>query len=169
MNNAKFIIGLFLILLGVGSLTGYPVMHIFLPAVLIVIGLNMLSGRKAFSGSIEPSAVSQSEIKELVIFSGFNKVVESNEFAGGKVMAIFGGGDLDISSVKPESKTVEMEVGAIFGGVKLTVPKDWKVVSEGVAILGGFDNKAGSSKSSTVLKIKGVAIFGGVEVISKES
>ena len=52
------------------------------------------------------------------------------------------------------------------GGVKIKVPKNWQVVSEGAGIIGGFENHAAGTSGSTRLTVTGAAIFGGVEIIS---
>jgi len=81
------------------------------------------------------------------------------------LVVVFGGGELDLSQVKTKQKQVTIEVVAIFGGLKIIIPPSWQVKSEGVGILGGFNNQAqlkGSKKTTAI--IEGVAIFGGVDI-----
>ena len=64
--------------------------------------------------------------------------------------------------------TIELDVVALFGGVKIIVPPSWEVKSEVVAIFGGLDDKRSLGPVSTeprkIVKIQGVTIFGGVEI-----
>ncbi len=55
---------------------------------------------------------------------------------------------------------------AVMGGVNMIVPEGLTVVMEGVGIMGGFDDKAWQNfgPGSPVLRVRGVAIMGGVEV-----
>jgi hypothetical protein len=53
---------------------------------------------------------------------------------------------------------------AVFGGLKVRIPKNWKVKSEAVGIIGGFDNRTRNEKADIVVHVKGVAMMGGVEI-----
>ena len=59
----------------------------------------------------------------------------------------------------------------IFGGAKFIIPEDWDVRIEVSAIFGGFSDKRHIRKDtprdpSKELIIKGVAIFGGGDIVS---
>ena len=64
-----------------------------------------------------------------------------------------------------------IDVTAIFGGSKLIIPEDWEVKTEVTAIFGGFQDKRSQSvlartNKTKVVRINGVTIFGGGEIIS---
>ena len=54
----------------------------------------------------------------------------------------------------------------LFGGGELVVPKNWRVNSEGIFILGGYDIKAEGENAETTLNLKGVVIFGGIKILN---
>jgi hypothetical protein len=57
-----------------------------------------------------------------------------------------------------------------FGGIDIRVPQDWKVVTTGIPIFGGWENKTESIENSQpeapVLEVRCMAAFGGVEIIN---
>jgi hypothetical protein len=63
-----------------------------------------------------------------------------------------------------------LDLFTLFGGTQLIVPADWKIESDVVSLLGGFNDKRRMVKSemdpSKTLLIKGVVILGGVEIKS---
>jgi hypothetical protein len=56
-----------------------------------------------------------------------------------------------------------------MGGVEITVPEGLTVQVDGIGIFGGFDQKAEGpgEPGAPVLRIKGAALFGGVEIKRK--
>ena len=58
---------------------------------------------------------------------------------------------------------------AFFGGIEVIVPDGVDVRTSGAGIFGGYDgvNDAGTVPGSPILHVKGVAVFGGVEVARK--
>jgi len=168
---AKIILGLILILIGLSALIAVSFIKLIFAIILIIIGIKILSGRHLHHlhhwshDKTEASASHQDFINEVVIFGPLNKTFKSENFKGGKVVAIFSGGEIDISGAKTSEKNVNLEFVAIFSGVKLIIPKNWKVNSQGTAILGGYNNRVSqAAEAETILNIKGAAIFGGVEI-----
>jgi predicted membrane protein len=106
----------------------------------------------------------EDSINEVAIFSPINKIITSDNFKGGKIVMVFGGGRVDISQVKSTEKMIPLEIVAIFGGGKIIIPKGWKVNSQGTAIFGGYNSKIESGEGENILNINGAAIFGGVEI-----
>lgn len=101
------------------------------------------------------------------VFGGSHQNIYSKNFRGGDVIAIFGGSDVNLTQADFQG-TVILDVVAVFGGVKIIVPSSWEVKSEIAAIFGGLEDKRASltvpDAQRKVLKIKGVALFGGVEI-----
>ncbi len=162
--NIRLVIGLIFILLGITALTGINLGRFIGPAVLIVIGIIILSGRNYGFSKGKTSSTAQDSLNEVLVFSGTQKRVVSENFKGGKIAAIFGGADFDLTDAKIKEKTAELEVVAVFGGVQLKVPKNWIVKSEAVGILGGVDDKTKPEEKTVELHLRGAAIFGGIEV-----
>jgi predicted membrane protein len=101
------------------------------------------------------------------VFSGSKQHIYSKKFKGGEVVSIFGGCDLNLSQAD-FTDTVVLEVTAIFGGVKIIVPPTWTVKSDVTAIFGGLDDKrsvlAVTEEPRKIIIIKGLALFGGVDI-----
>ena len=59
-----------------------------------------------------------------------------------------------------------VELTAMFGGINLLVPQDWKVEVTGIPIFGGWENKTilNTNPDAPVLKVKCFVAFGGIEV-----
>ncbi|MBE0651993.1 MAG: hypothetical protein IH595_14295 [Bacteroidales bacterium] len=108
-------------------------------------------------------------LDHLSFFGGSLKIVQSKNFKGGNITAIFGGSEFDLTHVEMESDTAVIDVFALFGGTKFIVPEGWRVQSDAVTIFGGFTDKRRTTLSNAegkVLIIKGLIILGGVEVKS---
>ncbi len=102
------------------------------------------------------------------VFSGVNKKIISKNFQRGKITAVFGGADIDMSQCDiNETAFIFMEVA--FGGVKLVVPPNWVVTNEITGIFHGIEDKRYNNTavdSSKVLVLKGSCTFGGIEIKS---
>jgi hypothetical protein len=86
--------------------------------------------------------------------------------------AMFGGIELDLREATLEARDVTIIAVAIMGGVDIVVPDDLTVVVDGAGILGGFGDttKRGTPAppvGAPVVRIKGLALFGGVSVSRK--
>jgi predicted membrane protein len=156
---------------------------IFWPSLLIGIGLIILTRRgeggaeksnrrsrqHVFNANNNPNTNPDEYIDELAIFGGGHTRVTSDNFKGGKITAIFGGGDIEMKSAKLSPEGAVIDTFVLFGGSNLIVPDDWKVKSEVVSILGGFSDKrliVPNPDTEKTLLVKGVVIFGGLELKS---
>ena len=101
------------------------------------------------------------------VFGGSHQHIHSKNFKGGDAIAVFGGCDVNLTQADFEGM-IELDVVAIFGGIKIIIPASWEVKSDVVAIFGGLDDKRSigpvSAEARKVVKITGVTIFGGVEI-----
>lgn len=167
MSTPRIIIGGLIILLGLSALTGLDVFQFFFPLLLIWIGWRILFGKRMFSseGDFQKSSLSADTIDEVLVFSGAKRTVKSDAFSGGRIIAVFGGADFDLSEAKASGKQISMELVAVFGGIQLRIPKNWHVTSEATSIMGGIDNKTQpEEKNGVELHIRGAAVLGGVEI-----
>lgn len=122
--------------------------------------------RKAFTAVTD----TDSTMRAIHIFSGGTRFVKSESFAGGEVVCIFGGADIRFSgsALAPGSNT--LHVSCIFGGCDIYVPEDWTVKLDTTNLFGDASDKRLSQSENIekppekVLVIKGIALFGGVEV-----
>lgn len=167
MNIGRLIVGLVLISIGISSFTDFDIFRYLIPALFIFFGIRILVGKSWGSGKSRPSMLAQDDINEVAVFSASKKNVSTTGFTGGKAASIFSGMDLDMTRAKIKGKRADMELVAVLGAIKVIVPKDWQVETEGAGILGGFINHTGGgSVSSPKLYVKGAAILGAVEIVN---
>jgi predicted membrane protein len=136
------------------------------PLGLVLVGIALLMRHRKSNLTADANSP---EIDGMAIFSGIEKKVTSQEFAGGKATAIFGGIDIDMrsASLSPNSNVIDLLT--LFGGSSFKVPSDWTVnVSQLTVVLGAFEDHRIIDKSQTdpnkVLHIKGIILFGGGEI-----
>ena len=108
-------------------------------------------------------------IDENAVFTTTKKLITSQSFKGGKTSSVFGHIMLDLRQAKLAPGEHVLDVSAIFGGVELYIPQDWKVIVNVSSVFGGFDDKRFPNFNSTpstdsVLVIKGSVVFGGGEL-----
>lgn len=86
-----------------------------------------------------------------------------------QAFALFGGVEIDLRDASLEDREVTIIANAIFGGVDITVPEGVAVITSGAGIMGGYDGPSddGGAPDGPVIRIKGVALFGGVDVRRK--
>ena len=101
------------------------------------------------------------------VFGGSHQNVYSKNFKGGDVIAIFGGADINLTQADFKEE-ITLDIVAIFGGAKIIIPPGWQVKSEVTAIFGGLDDKRAIAPANDgprkIVIIKGVALFGGVDI-----
>ncbi|WP_316748008.1 LiaF transmembrane domain-containing protein [Pedobacter gandavensis] len=106
-------------------------------------------------------------VAAVCVFGGADQHVYSKNFKGGEMVAVFGGCNVNLTQADFEGAIV-LEVIAVFGGVKIIIPSSWIVKSEVTAIFGGVEDKRGpvmlSDGGTKIVKITGLAMFGGVEI-----
>jgi hypothetical protein len=107
-------------------------------------------------------------LNEVAIFGGGKRQINSPDFQGGQITAIFGGVDLDLREAGIAADSAVIEVNALFGGASIRIPDNWSTVVQGMGIFGGFDDKTlhpdPRAPGTKHLIVKGAAVFGGVAV-----
>jgi predicted membrane protein len=167
MKQSRIIIGVLIILIGLNFLFNLNLVRIIIAGFIIWLGLRVIMGSERRFDYSEQTEAEEDKVDRVLVFSGINKKFISSNFQGTNIVAVFGGGEIDLSDVKTKEKEVILEFTAVFGGLKVILPKSWAVKSEGVGIIGGFDNKTKLSGKKTVdVKLKGAAILGGVEIVN---
>jgi hypothetical protein len=88
-----------------------------------------------------------------------------------KVVAVMGGGELDLRDAKLGPGVTEIEIFTMWGGVEILVPDGVRVDVSGMGVMGGFSASGGSTSedpNAPVLRVSGLAIMGGVDVRRKD-
>ena len=167
-----------LILIAVGSFfmlpklfdIPYDMKNMLWPSILVVVGLLMITVRNRH-GKASKKKTDENNIDILNFMSGGERKITSDNFSGGKVTTIFGGGEIDLTATKLKGDRPTIDVFTIFGGSEFIVPRDWDVQIEVTTIFGGMEDKRARKsslerKGDNVLVIKGFTVFGGVEIKS---
>ncbi len=115
------------------------------------------------------SGVEASGSSVVAIFGGASRKGEWVVPASLTAFAMFGGIELDLTRASFAAAECEIIAVAVMGGVEITVPDGVTVQVDGMGIFGGFDSRAEGpgAPGAPVLRIKGAALFGGVDVKRK--
>jgi predicted membrane protein len=101
------------------------------------------------------------------IFGGVNKVIVSKNFKGGDIVNIFGGCDINLTQAD-FTGIITIDFVQIFGGAKIIVPTDWKVIVKTTSIFGGVEDKRPPAlikeNPDKTLIIDGTSMFAGISI-----
>jgi predicted membrane protein len=157
----------------------YDVSRFIWPIAMIVVGLYFIFRKSVYQSSSSErkekyhafaySTVADDFLDVSAIFSGVNRIVVSKDFKGGRVNAVFGGCDINLTQADFNGN-IEIEANCIFGGAEIVVPANWEVKVAMNTIFGGVEDKRPvelmSNNPDRMLIIKGSCIFGGIEIKS---
>lgn len=141
------------------------------PFLLLAIGALLVwrAVRKDRPAAGDPAQTLGSPQTDFALMGGVHRVVDTQDFRGGEATAIMGAVELDLRGASIASSPAVLDVFALWGGIELTVPPEWRVEVQGTPIIGGFENKARPASAAAgapapVLVVRGTAIMGGVEI-----
>ena len=165
------IIGVFLLLSCQDVLDFKLFVKLFIPAILIIIGLSIFFKDKV--KDVVAKKMGKINAKEIDMehtytstFSEEKINLDNEKLENCAINSIFGSVSLDLrNAIIDEDIVINNYV--VFGGVTIKVPKDVNVVVKTTSIFGGVDNKTGRSKSKENVKtiyIKGTILFGGIDI-----
>ena len=146
--------------------------NMFWPSIFIIIGVIFISSKRRGWNAVSTTALTGDDYIDIVnVFSGGERQIVSENFKGGKISAVFGGTELDLTKAKLAPGRNELEIACIFGGATFIVPDDWNISISVTPVLGGFTDSRKLLPGRTVdstrqLVIKGAVIFGGGEIKS---
>jgi hypothetical protein len=88
-----------------------------------------------------------------------------------EVIAVMGGVDLDYTEAEIPPGVSNIDIIALMGGVDIIVPEGINVEVIGVPVFGGIDNHVTNriKAGAPTIKIKAVAIMGGIDIKIKRS
>jgi predicted membrane protein len=135
--------------------------NFIIPAAIILVGLLVLFGR-----GLGAKTEAGDRVNSFNVFSGSEIASHSKEFQGGNISAVFGGAEVDLRDTVP-APGAELDVFAAFGGVDITVPQGWNVVTRGLPLFGGIENataKEAVSADAPTLAVNATVLFGGLEI-----
>jgi len=85
-----------------------------------------------------------------------------------KIVAVFGGANLDLREARFPPGVVDIQVTAVMGGINIVVPPGLAVQMHGSAIMGGFAEvnrtPGHPDPDAPLLRIRGMTMMGGVNI-----
>ncbi|MDO8927512.1 MAG: DUF5668 domain-containing protein, partial [Bacteroidota bacterium] len=156
----------------------HEIRKIYWPLILVAIGVALLmryrdSVRIPKEGDPVlnvPNDNSANSFDDFVIFGGREIFINSQSLTGGKATSIFGGMEYDLRKASMVPGGAIIDCVSVFGGCGFKIPMDWNVRNEVTTIFGAFTDKRGDTFNeryydpSKTIVIKGISIFGGIEV-----
>jgi predicted membrane protein len=137
------------------------------PLAIAVIGIKLIRDaiRRRNYGA-ESIGDSDSVIHAFAMMSGVKRRTVSVNFHGGDATAIMGGVDLDLRNAQVGAgENVIIDTFAMWGGIEIKVPANWRVVGDVLPVMGAFtDNTRPSGEPGPTLMLRGTAIMGGIDV-----
>lgn len=97
---------------------------------------------------------------------GVSRSSRAPDFRGANLTAVMGGCEVDLTqaTIVPGDQAA-INAFTVWGGVEIKVPRDWEVVNQGTAVMGGFvDSTTRDVEPRGRLIVTGLAIMGGVEI-----
>ena len=116
-----------------------------------------------------PPPMSGPDFHLWALFGGGRRRIDTKQFRGGDVLAVFGGYNIDLrDAIMVDGKAV-IDANAMFGGVDLLIPQNWTIEITGHGIFGAFEDKTmppriNPGDKPQHLIVTGYAMFGGVTV-----
>ena len=110
--------------------------------------------------------------RHLAILGGFDRAGAWVVPPRLSVFAMLGGAELDLREARFAAREVTITVSCFLGSAQITVPPHVDVILEGTGIMGGYSGpdrrvRAELDETSPTVRIRGVAVWGGVSVQRK--
>lgn len=135
----------------------------FWPAVLIIFGLSVVMGR--FRSRV--ASVDDARVTLLALFGANERRATTEEFIGGTLTAVFGGVELDLRDISVSTPPARINATALFGEVKIIVPRDWNVHIDVLPVLGAAEDdrpRRVEEHDEVDLVVTGFTAFGAVTI-----
>ena len=136
----------------------------FWPLLLVLAGGALvwqgLTGRRG-----RPGVPDDATINAVAVLAGIERGSNAAAFRGGELTAFMGSCEIDLRQAAIQGEAV-IDVFAMWGGIDIRVPDDWRVIGRVTPIMGGFEDKTRPPRGAAVhtLVIRGFVLMGGVEV-----
>lgn len=134
------------------------------PVLLVIAGGALVwQGIRGRSGRLGPT--SGATINAIAVLSGVERGSNSTAFRGGELTAFMGGCEIDLRQAAIHGEAV-IDVFAMWGGIDIRVPENWRVIGRVTPIMGAFEDKTRAPQGATAhtLVVRGFVLMGGVEL-----
>ena len=164
-NIIGIIIGILLFMVCQGWLRFDLIVKLFIPAILVFIGLYLIFGGLLKNKINEQIKVNKKEGVENIYATFSEQIVNKNEekFEGANLDTVFGSIAIDLTKAKIKNESV-ISASAIFGSVNIIVPKDYEVKVKSTSIFGGVSNKNKPGDSKKIIYVEAFCLFGGIDI-----
>jgi hypothetical protein len=155
-------------LLVIARIAHLPVgLGVFFPLLTIFAGVSFV--RRALRGEEWMAGTESSEenIQLTAVMGAAKSRNVGTAVRRGELCAVMGGIELDLREAQPASDRLAIEACAIMGGIEIVVPDTWRVESDIMPIVGGFEDRtqrSGAEAPACTLVLSGIAAMGGVVV-----
>jgi predicted membrane protein len=126
------------------------------------------AGPSAFSSSPGGSAAGFPDHTSIFSFmSSCRRRWANAPFRSAEATCLLGGFHLDLrNAVMGPDGSAQIEVLVVMGGINISVPPNWTVVSHVTPLLGGIDDKTRTTPSTPTqqLILRGTVVMGGIEI-----
>jgi hypothetical protein len=110
------------------------------------------------------------ELALVAVFDGIDLKSRARAFRGGSMLAWFGGISVDLrdAELAPGARA-PVSAHALFGGIAIRTPPNWRIESSAKALAGGVDARSPSldNPDAPVLILSGGTLFGGIAVAAQ--
>jgi predicted membrane protein len=114
-------------------------------------------------GSQSNTRVGGNNLEEFAVFSSVKRKIESQSFEGGEISSLFGGVEIDLrrAGISSPDRQALIRANAAFGGIEIRVPQSWRVLLQGSAIFGAYEDKTIPPRPEPGVEIPTLIIRGG--------
>lgn len=169
-----------IILIGIGTIyllneldiiviTFRQIMMYFWPALLILLGFNILFSRPRKIRPIEPSSKPRhtSNQREYNAFlNSVNEQVNNSSFEYSSVNSVMASAEIDFSTIEFKNDSASIEINSVLSSVLVKLPNGVRINLSGSPILGDITDKSmGDPNSSKTLNVNFTCILGNIEII----
>jgi hypothetical protein len=136
------------------------------PVALVIVGAGVVLRSLRAGAPAGESSDQASTLRTFAFLSGHKVRSQSEDFRGGEISAVAGGGDIDLRQVRTSQPRIELDLLVWWGGFDILVPRDWRIVPEATVLMGGLvdSTRPAEGEPRTTLVLRGLIIMGGVEV-----
>lgn len=144
------------------------------PALLILLGVIVLFGsgfkkkNKKNTTSMKTS-LNEDLFEITTIMGGDSRQLSSYDFKGGKITAIMGGVELDMTNCYLSKEGCIIDLSVVMGGISLKISREWNIKSEITPIMSGIEDEDQYSDNvhidpAATIILRGSVVMGGIEI-----
>jgi hypothetical protein len=144
--------------------------RLLLAFVLATLGFSLVSALAAAlmrPRLADDAAPGDDELELAAVYTGREFRSVASAFTGGRLICWYSGLDVDLRAARLDLAGGDLEIWTVFGGTRVQVPSDWRIVLRGISIFGGADAETtpfDDLEPGPVLQVRHRTIFGGFTV-----